>query len=609
LQYCGWQGNRDSFLGTPNEEITSDLSQFHHEHCNEGASPEQLTAWINCLDVLKTLLSALDVPVHVIFEYLLPREQGRRPDVIFLFEGYLFVLEFKDYHRVGAAHIDQAQAYARDLHDYHNACTSMTIAPLLILTRAGGLIEHHGEVMALGPESLREYLGNQCRSLQPVTDAAIFLEGDYEPLPTLISSAQLLFNNEPLPQIHKASSAGVPETVAFLQLLASNTAQDNINRLVLVTGVPGAGKTLVGLQFVYDASSKSDYSAIFLSGNGPLVKVLQYTLKSRVFVQSLHGFLKQYGGQSSQIPAESVWFYDEAQRAWDDNTAMKKRGANSVSEPRELVGMADRTSKGVMLVGLVGEGQEIHIGEEAGIGQWADAVAASPTQWKVYCPKHVVNSLERVSSIETDERLNLDKSLRTHRASDLQEWVEQLLEGKLDQASELISRLHKDGYPIYITRDIRSAKKHVVEKYRGFIDKRYGLLASSKARNLPRHGVNNGFGSVKDVGAWFADSPDSSQSCCQLAETATEFSCQGLELDMPIVAWGNDLLWNRQEGLWHKFEERSAAERPDILRKNSYRVLLTRGRDGLVIFVPEDAEMDDTYQTLQHAGAVEFGAI
>lgn len=604
INECCWYGTLSELQSTPASDLLNKLISGHHNICNEAASSEQINAWRNCIRVLKETTNNLYQEYGVIFEYVLPRERGRRPDVLIISKSVILVLEFKDYERIRSAHIDQTAAYARDIADYHSNARDKEIHPVLVLTRAKGLNKKLDNVFIASPDNLSHLLSSIIME-DSSGNICDFLSGDYSPLPTLISAARLLFENTPLPQIRRAESAGIPQTLELLHDLANSAVSEQKKVLALVTGVPGSGKTLVGLQFVYDRSSESKSNAVFLSGNGPLVEVLQYTLKNRVFVQDVHGFLKQYGGNSTKTPSERVWIYDEAQRAWDNERSKEKRGTGAVSEPNDFLKLGDRTTGGVVVIGLIGEGQEIHLGEEAGIGQWNDAIGSVSGEWEVACPPHLTTTFTHAARCISDERLNLDYSLRTHRASELQEWVHNLLIGHISNARALSEKLRINSFPIYITRSIESAKRHAIERYRNCEDKRYGLLASSKANNLECHGIPNGFQATKSVrkGPWFSDPPSDPRSCCQLDSVATEFACQGLELDFPIVCWGDDLKWD--EG-WFSISGKSKARNPHALRLNSYRVLLTRGRDGMVIFVPSDPQMDSTWRGLIAAGVREF---
>jgi hypothetical protein len=429
------------------------------------------------------------------------------------------------------------------------------------------------------------------------------LLSDYVPLPNLVEAARTIFRHEPLPQIRRAQSAGIPETIAELLRIADEAQNRQERHLALVTGVPGAGKTLVGLQFVYSSHFEgASRTAVFLSGNGPLVKVLQHALKSSVFVQDVHGFLKTYGGSRRHQPEEHIWVYDEAQRAWDAERVQGKRG-HSASEPEDFLRIGVRMNGWAMMVGLIGEGQEIHLGEEAGLGQWNQAIAAAGGNWTVHCPTKLAQMFPAAKAVCMRNQLDLTASLRSHLAEDVQTWVRHLLDGNLTAAAQTAGAVRGQGFEMYATREIEVAKRYVRERYAGNHDKRYGLLASSKAKNLEQHGIHNGFNFTKVLkeGPWYNDPPDSRLSCCALHDVATEFACQGLELDFPIVAWGNDLTWN--ETRWvSPPQPRFQARDPHSLRLNSYRVLLSRGRDGFVVFVPDEPGMTATYTALIRAG-------
>jgi DUF2075 family protein len=258
------------------------------------------------------------------------------------------------------------------------------------------------------------------------------------------------------------------------------------------------------------------------------------------------------------------------------------------------------------MVGLIGEGQEIYLGEESGLVQWNQAIKESEKSWIVHCPEHVANIFSKAKRIEVSGNLNLTTSLRTHVAEDLLEWVEQVLKGNIDNASILAKKLSNHNFDLYITRDLKKAKNYVYNRYQDYEDKRYGLIASSKGYNLQKYGIPNGFYDTKKVNIekWFIDPPTSPFSYCQLTTLVTEFGCQGLELDFPILCWGNDLSWDSQSWKTPK-PRKSEAQDPHKLRINSYRVLLTRGRDGFIVYLPPENEMDKTFQFLLKSGLIE----
>ena len=537
------------------------------------------------------------------------------------------MLEFKDSERVQAAHVDQVAAYARDLSEYHGGSHDKLVDPVLVLTRLGGtattLRPSSGEartvrdlrevlpspfdVTITGPGGLGEVLVSlEARSPAEAIDAEAWMQADYEPLPSLVKAARLLFNHEPLPHIRRCESAGVYDTVAYLDGVAKEARGSNERHVALVTGVPGSGKTLVGLQFVYQnhfEQRDGARSAVFLSGNGPLVDVLQYALKNKIFVQDVHGFLKQYGGRSGRTPAERIWVYDEAQRAWDAERVRQKRGLG-ISEPEDFLRIGARAGSWALMVGLIGEGQEIHLGEEAGLSQWNDALARMSEPWVVHCPRHVAHFFPAAARLQVADVLDLTVSLRSHRAEDVQLWVGDVLHGQLDEAGRRAPALLDSGFDLYVTRDLEAAKLYARERYRGGEDTRFGLLSSSKGK-LERYGIDGGYQATRrlKVGPWFWDSPDAPLSCCQLRAVATEFQCQGLELDFPLVAWGTDVWWDGQA--WKsRPQPRSEAKDAHQLRINSYRVLLTRGRDGVAMFVPSGSgSADATFAALREAGA------
>ncbi|NLO27997.1 MAG: DUF2075 domain-containing protein [Actinobacteria bacterium] len=606
-----------------------------------GASPsgEQVAAWRGEYEILGVTLREIAASIprarqwDIIFEYELPRERGRRPDVVILTGSQVLVLEFKETAALQRAHVDQVAAYARDLRHYHAASHDKLVDPVLVLTRSpverqwpdgwsgavGSGSRWPGQsdddltaglepeaVAVVNPLGLRAVIAElERRAPDEPIDAEGWLSADYSPLPSLVSAARQIFNHEPLPQIKRAQSAGIPDTIATL-VAAANQARDNRElHLALITGVPGSGKTLVGLQFVYEnhfGDTGSQRSAVFLSGNGPLVKVLQYALRSRVFVQDVHGFLKQYGGPSGRTPEEHIWVYDEAQRAWDSQRVLQKRGHDR-SEPEDFLSIGSRKDSWALMVGLIGEGQEIYLGEEAGLTQWNDAIARTSDPWTVHCPRKIADIFDSAERLDTDESLNLDMSLCTHLAEDVQGWVQDLLDGRLDAAAAHAEAMDRQGFRLYLTRELERAIGYVRERYRSEEDKRYGLLGSSKGRLNP-FGIPTDYFSTQrmKIGPWYYDGPDSAKSCCQLDSAATEFQCQGLELDLPIVGWGVDLHWNGRS--WESPpQRRSQARDPHVLRLNSYRVLLTRGRDGVVLYVPDGGTaFDADFEALVAAG-------
>jgi len=593
--------------------VLNALRRHHRDSLLSDPEPSQEKAWRDSVAHLQDHLATLRLFLTkvedwgIVFEYELPRERGRRPDVLLVTHDRILVIEFKDYPDYTRAHLDQVRAYVRDLANYHSATHARLCVPILVNSSSRGKARQVEGVWIVPRGILSEFLKEIAPDSEgSAADLTTWLQAEYAPLPSLVAAARRIFNHEPLPSIRRAASAGIPETLRTLVAAATTAQRQGELHASFVTGVPGAGKTLAGLQLVYTQhfdEGEAERSAVFLSGNGPLVQVLQHALKTSVFVQDVHGFLREYGGKTDKTPSEHIWVYDEAQRAWDAERVAEKRG-HPTSEPEDFIRLGARMPDWAMVVGLIGEGQEIHIGEEGGISQWNDAIRSSGRDWTVHCPARIAKVFTSAKQVVVAERLDLSTSLRSHLAKDVQYWASTLLEGDLDQAREAAARARHDGFDLYVTRDLEAAFLYVGHRYQGALDKRFGLLASSKAKLLPQFGIHNEWNYTKRVrvGPWYNDPPESRFSCCQLHDVVTEFSCQGLELDLPIVGWGEDLRWN--DGSWvSRSGTRSKAKNPHQLRLNSYRVLLTRGRDGLVVFVPMDERMDSTAEALGRAGA------
>lgn len=592
-QNCYFYSNIGDFFKTSDSEILGSLKAGAEKLYNEPAGDSQIRAWKDEISVLKNAAQELPNNWIVIFEYILPREEGRRPDVIILTGTKVLVLEFKQYTEEHHSQIDQVVGYTRDLREYHSYCFDKAVVPFLVLTKTQNKKNTYDDVQILSPDtlvaSLLKYKEDTCE-----IDAIGFLEGEYQPLPTILSAAIKFFNNEPLPQIRTVKSLKINETLAFMQAKADDAIKNHKNLLMFVTGVPGAGKTLVGLQFTFNNSSENKQDAVMLSGNGPLVEVLQYVLKSKNFVSSVNGFLTSYGGNQSAVPKESIIIYDEAQRAWDDETAKAKRG--TCSEPRDFMNVAKKKN-GVVLIGLIGEGQEINTGEEAGIGQWNTAVQASDLDWEICCPSHISAFFEKPTIAD---ELNLSSSLRSKSALQLPKWINAVLDGDADSAKQIIkdNNLLKE-FPIYLIRDISDANEYFAQRYENEPEKKYGLIASAKAKNLEKYGIDNSYFATRKVstGQWYADKKSSLFSCCSLRSCITEFAAQGLELDFPIMCWGDDFI--RENGKWELKVGSKTQKDLYKIRKNSYRVLLSRGREGMFIFVPDEPKMNETYEFLK----------
>ena len=632
----GWSSSFPRFREAQAPYIRDSLAALFRD-----VSVEQIRAWDDSIGPLQDEVGEVLVrdpnasDYAAILEYQLPLEH-RRPDVIFLIGGAVLVLEFKGKRQAELADLDQASAYARDLRAYHRECADRTVQAALVLTRAHGRIGVRSGVSIVGTDAI-DGLAEEIRidATAPAITRAAFLDPSaYRPLPTIVQAARELMESGSLRRIDRANAATGP-TLEYLTQVAHDAARTRTRHLVLLSGLPGTGKTLVGLQLAHArflddlaidrGGGKPTAPAIYLSGNGPLVQVLQYELKSAggggsAFVRAVKAYVERYSGNAAAVPPEHVLIFDEAQRAFDAdqvNQVQKGSSGNGLSEPEHFVEFAERIPEWCVVVGLIGSGQEIHIGEEAGIGQWRSAVerSADPDGWVVHLPPELEPAFEGYQKARVDARLHLTAELRYHLATDVHGFVGRLLDNPRDQGlASIAARLERDGFHLRITRDLDLAKSYLRQRYDGEPDKRFGMVASSRDKHLAGFGIPNDWNSTKVLksGPWFVegDGDDLGRSCRSLRSCVTEFGCQGLELDAALLAWGTDLVLE-PGGTWSnrlaRLYQRPGSIRDAMqLRLNAYRVLLTRARDATVIFVPPLPVLDRTFEALVTAGFVEL---
>jgi hypothetical protein len=621
----GWQSNLGLFNRAEPRVVRLQLQKFVAD-----ASPEQIRAWDQSIPWLQREcreLEARDAATReytAILEYELPRD-SRRPDVIVLERGCVAVLELKGALHASQAALDQAFGYARDLRAYHAACAGRNVTPVLLVRGAAAEAEEHDGVYVVAPEGLDSLLDRLAVPSEALLGVEEFLAPDaYAPLPTIVQAARELFHHRELPMIKRARAATDP-ALQYISSVAKEAAKTKSRHLVLLSGVPGSGKTLVGLQLVHAhwlddlsvprASGRRASPAVYLSGNGPLVQVLQDALKDaggggRTFVQAIKEYVRQHLRPGRPVPPEHLIVFDEAQRAWDaERVARGHKGPIDKSEPEHLIDFCERIPEWCVLVALIGDGQAIHAGEEGGIALWRQALLKSnrQSQWTLHgAPSFQEDFLGLEASTVWNRVLSLDTELRFHLTPRVHEFVAALLHGSPSADLRLIANaLHEGGHRFLLTRDLDAARSYLRERYADAKHSRYGLIASSKDKWLPSFGVDNTYWTTQQlrVDAWYNANPSDEMSCCQLRTVATEFSSQGLELDCALLAWGSDLTW-QDDGWSIQFggTNRPPLRDPLTVRKNVYRVLLTRGRDGTVIYVPPHKGLDRTFERLLEVG-------
>ena len=462
----------------------------------------------------------------------------------------------------------------------------------------------------------------------PGLDGMEWGSSPYHPTPTIIEAARALYSRHTVDSISRsdAGATNLRVTSQAVDEIIERSRQNGERAIVFLTGVPGAGKTLVGLNIATSRRELGDTRAVFLSGNGPLVAVLQEALvrdelarsrgqarkgsvlqRVKPFIQNIHHF-RDEGIRNPDSPFDHVVIFDEAQRAWDlAKTAdfMKRRkkiASFDQSESEFLVSYLDRHDDWAVIVCLVGGGQEIHTGE-AGIAAWLDAVRTKFAQWRVYLPAQLLGSeyaadqairaFAENERLSRDDRLHLSVSMRSFRSENVSAFVKAALDCDLDAARGLLQQM-STKYPVALTRDLSRAKEWIRSHARG--SERYGLVASSQAQRLKPHAIDVRV-SIDPV-HWFLNDRHDTRSSYYLEDAATEFQIQGLELDWVCVTWDADLRLQGDDWSYHAFRGDMWTTIRDENRKryllNAYRVLLTRARQGMVVFIPEGDDTDPT---------------
>lgn len=657
--------DKNAIVGKLNIEGTEFVQQY----------TRSTTSWSNSISILKTTFTEL-IEVnpavknwHIFFEYELPRIQWRI-DAVIVANDLVFVIEFKDERAIyQAADTDQALRYAYGLHNFHLESNNRVIIPILLAPNAPTLSNSnrispnliYKTCLKANASNLAEVIYKAFEDYHNINNNDInpikWGKSDYQPTLTIIEAAKALFADQKVESITRSGAEvdDLRNTTNYLIEKISEARIENKKIICFVTGVPGAGKTLVGLNLVHETNQFGDQNSntAYFSGNTPLVNVLRealsrdnYEKKLKIFksdsnnltrpkkehsknifrlkIQNLHQFIKEYI-LGKRKPHERIVVFDEAQRCWDAKQYNLKSNQNqnrekekfvppNKSEAEMIIEFMNGHDGWAVIVALVGPGQEINTGE-AGISEWGNAILNKFPNWEVHTSNELfIGNSELLNkplfeegqdlsdiAIHRDDRLFLKVNQRSFKAKDLISWVDFLLTNQPDKANELSISL-KEHFPLYITRSLYAAKNKLKECKTG--DQRIGLVASSQSLRLKPYGIM-----VKDADfdecSWFLNDEDDVRSSSFLETVATEYKIQGLELDWVGICWDADLRRTQPDSdnktnweyktfskkSWSK-TEKSNEEKTFII--NTYRVLLTRSREGIVIFVPEGDQEDKT---------------
>lgn len=635
------------------EDIDSIYGKISGQYDLNNLAIQQSNAWKDQIRLLKNNLSGFEGKIY--FEFTIPR-MGKRVDNIIIVDNCIFIVEFK----IGSATYDsyareQAFNYALDMNNFHEGSHNKVIIPILVADRASHpqnkfvkSFDNLYETIYANGSSLGEVIAEalqQCKHESSI-DITVWEDSIYKPTPTIIEAATALYQKHNVEEISRsdAGAENLSVTSECISQIIDYSKANNKKSICFVTGVPGAGKTLAGLNI---ANLRSNYEeeehAVFLSGNGPLVDVLRealcrdkvntakeqnspitkYTASSQVksFIQNIHHF-RDASLKDDKAPIEKVTIFDEAQRAWtkEQATSFMKRNKGisdfDKSEPGFLIEVMDRHKDWCTIVCLIGGGQEINTGE-AGLEEWIRPFASGFEDWNIYYSSKIVDDtnyikdhnalhiLKERDAVAKPE-LHLSVSLRSFRSAQLSNFIQEIINNDVDAARNLYASFIQENYPIKITRDLDTARTWLRDKTKGA--ERSGIVASSGAIRLRPFGLN-----VKakiDAPIWFLNGKDDIRSSYFLEEVATEFDIQGLELDWTCVAWDGDLFYHNNQWNFRKFKgtKWQFIASLDIIKYliNSYRVLLTRARQGMIIYIPYGNSEDITRPPHIYDGTFDF---
>ncbi|MGI6172285.1 MAG: DUF2075 domain-containing protein [Christensenellales bacterium] len=645
------------FLRQTKNEI---LGIIHANNVSAETVIQQSNTWEQEIDILKDQLQYL-ADGRLLFEYTIPR-MGKRVDVVVLYRNIVFLLEFKcgdDEYR--ASTYDQVYDYALDLRNFHRESHDKLLTAIMVSTRADAVpfvihnkkriiepIRCNAKNIAGAIDAVAKKYDNE-----PAFDYVAWENSEYLPTPTIIEAAQALYRGHNVHDITRsdAGAENLSATTDEINRIIEHSKAAQRKSICFVTGVPGAGKTLVGLNLAIERSNaQKGEHAVFLSGNFPLVQVLQEALardkveqerqhgrrisksealrSTKSFIQIIHKYRDSFVG-NNDVPPERIAIFDEAQRSWTKDMLAKfmkdkKRvQAFQYSEPEFLISTMDRHRDWAVIICLVGGGQEINTGE-AGLPEWFDSLKRAFPHWDVCITPQIADeeyirdqSWDAMVSglrIYKREKLHLSTSIRSFRTPALAAFVKAIIDVDTEQAKALWLTI-RDKYPIVITRGLNKAKAWIKDQCQG--STRYGLLASSGALRLKPEGIF-----VKNevsVANWFLNGKEDVRSSYALEDVVTEFDIQGLELDYSLVAWDADFRFDGREWTYNNFVgnrwKKVQSPEKKLYLKNTYRVLLTRARQGMAIFIPlgsdtdvsrKRAFYDETYEYLRSIGIPEI---
>lgn len=656
MRQAYYHSSIENFLNDDNALIVGKLNKGVTSFASQWTITT--TSWESLIEIVKAsfveLISQIELSKNwmILLEYEIPRLSSRI-DAVVIADDLVFVIEFK-YERSAyeLADVRQAEDYANDLKDFHSESRNRLVLPILLAPNAKGY----------SSKEQFDISNNSCLRANRITLAKILLDAylkhhnptastidsnrwelsEYHPTPTIIQAAKALFAGQKVDEITRFGADNLGKTSKFIIEVIKQAKKENEKVICFVTGVPGAGKTLVGLNIVHEQEefSADDDNAAYFSGNVPLINVLRealtrddYKRKTEFFasnktikrptkktsereikskIQNLHLFIKD-GIRKDTPPNERIVVFDEAQRCWNAKHFSNKAKQNQnrennpflieeKSEAELLFEFMNRHNGWAVIIALVGGGQEINTGE-GGIAEWGDTLQKKYSNWVVYVAPELLVNNSSVSTqplfkyppknlvIRENSDLHLSVSQRSFKATDLNNWVNAVIDNRPQEANRIADTIKKT-YPILISRNIVEVKNWLKGKKSG--TKRIGLVASSGALRLKPYAIN--VREEIDETLWFLNDENDVRSSFYLETVASEYKVQGLELDFIGVCWDADLRRGKDDWQFRSFSGSQWNQVNNISEQNfllnTYRVLLTRAREGLIVFIPE-GDIDD----------------
>ncbi len=650
----------ENFLNKKTDEIVGILSEKQTRSID--LNPKQNDSWRLQISLFKENFKKIKniKENFILIEYPLLR-LSKRLDTIIIIKNLIFLIEFKKSNEFLSSDKKQVEDYATNLKYFHKHSDGRLIIPILFASDAKRRenlyyeTENIANTLYANGENLHETIDKAVDNFKNDTniiDPKVWNESDYCPVPNIIEAASLLFSGHNVREIasSKSSTKNIVETTEALIEIINESKKNNHKSICFVTGVPGSGKTLTGLNAIHDERFLEEIKGIYLTGNLPLARVLEASLwksyakqnnltkdkainalKSRI--QTVNNFLQEYQNRSKNAPHEHVVVFDEAQRAWDANKG-KSKFDYEISEPEMFLRLMERHNDWAVIIALVGNGQEINTGER-GLIDWGHSLNErannNERKWKIYISPEMLNKSSDFTFsklVEADNEKNLDLIENKYlnlpvsvRAIQNEKAIE-FINSVLDEKHNKIVPSEAKSLPIYLTRSLEKMRSHLKNKVIG--TQRCGLISSSDAVNRLRPyglGVSLYANTSSEFINYYLDDVENYKSSNSLETTVNEYTCQGLELDYSGVCWGFDFTWSNKENSWTYRKARGNGwqnvHKHDVKQflKNRYRVLLTRFRHGMVIWVPEGDDkdktrpnkmIDDTFNLLKSFGLKEL---